>query len=479
MRVAAVAVSLALLCSTAGAVFGCGQQPQADSPTANASVTPQRSPAGHEWTVMVYMNGKNNLEPDAIANFLQMSEVGSSDAVNVVVEFGRPKKHYTDDYGAWSKTLRFKVEKGMEPTEDKAVMSVGDVDMGKGKQLVDFVAWARSKYPAKKYMLVVWDHGQGWRFKNSRNFELRARAARASVEDAVVPADEAPRAPYRSISNDDDFGTVLYNRDMQDSLAGLLKGERLDVIGFDACLMAMLETAYAMRGLTHYVVASEELEPGTGWNYRRWLTPLVAKPAMNASELAAAVVEAYKAEYGDIYMTTLSALAISNLPPLVESVNTLSSALSDGLAQDRAAIRTARRQCRPYGTAVRMTNPIDIGCFVDAIGRSTQLAKYHERARAVRAAVTGAVSANYASRRMTTGFGSFGVSFYFPTDLDDHRKDPDHSGYESGNVLMPVEYVHKERWAPFLWRYLELQSARFSGPTLEQRTFRSLATDRD
>jgi hypothetical protein len=435
-----------------------GCQPASDRPSAaRAAPASARADAVQpEWTVMVYMNAKNNLEPDAIGNFLQMAEVGSSDKVNIVVEFGRPKEHYTEDYGAWSKTLRFRVERSMEPEESRAVMDVGNVDMGSGKQLADFVRWARKTYPAKRQMLVVWDHGQGWRFKNSRNFALKSRAARAAVPEVALTAEDAPRAPYRAISNDDDFGTVLYNRDMQESLAGVVAPQRLDVIGFDACLMAMIETAYAVRGLADYIVASEELEPGTGWNYQRWLGPLVQKPEMTAQELSAVVVNAYKEQYGDIFMTTLSAVRVVNLPGLVDAVNRLSTRLSGALPQQQAAIRDARRQCKPYGTAVGMRNGVDIGCVADAIVGSATLGPFHTEARTVRAALTAAVTANYASRRMTKGFGSFGMSFYFPTNIDDHRRDPDHAGYESHNTLMPVEYVHKEQWAPFLWKYLEL-----------------------
>ena len=43
-----------------------------------------------DWTVMVFLNAKNNLEPFSFGNCEQMAKVGSTDQVNVVVEFGRP-----------------------------------------------------------------------------------------------------------------------------------------------------------------------------------------------------------------------------------------------------------------------------------------------------------------------------------------------------------------------------------------------------
>ena len=62
-----------------------------------------------EWTIMVFLNAKNNLEPFAFKNFEQMAAIGSTDKVNVLVEFGRPQNHYSNACGAWSKTLRFRV----------------------------------------------------------------------------------------------------------------------------------------------------------------------------------------------------------------------------------------------------------------------------------------------------------------------------------------------------------------------------------
>ena len=123
---------------------------------------------------MVFLNAKNNLEPFSFKNFEQMAKIGSTDKVNVLVEFGRPQRHYTHQYGGWSKTLRFRVEKGMKPTEDAAVEDLGAVNMGDGAALADFVTWARTNYPAKRTMLAIWDHGQGWRRKQGLNLRLVA-----------------------------------------------------------------------------------------------------------------------------------------------------------------------------------------------------------------------------------------------------------------------------------------------------------------
>src|SRR3954454_14196756 len=120
-----------------------------------------------EWTVMVFLNAKNNLEQFSFLNFDQMAQVGSTDKVNVLVEFGRPQHHYVNYYGGWSQTLRFRDTKGLQPTVAQAVRQLGAVNMGDGAALADFVRWARHEYPAKRTMLILWDHGQGWRLRSA------------------------------------------------------------------------------------------------------------------------------------------------------------------------------------------------------------------------------------------------------------------------------------------------------------------------
>jgi Clostripain family len=411
------------------------------------------------WTLMVYVNAKNNLEPDAIDNFLQMAQVGSTDRVNILVEMGRPDNHYTNEYGAWSTTLRFRVTKGMEPTKDHAIADIGKIDMGSGNALADFVAWSRKAYPADHEMLVVWDHGQGWRLKQSRNFQLKRDPPRGGPQ-APVPADAIVHAPYRSISVDDDFRSILYNRDLQDSLTRVLRDRQLDVIGFDACLMAMLETGYAIRKVATFMIGSEELEPGTGWNYERWLAPIVKSPNIDPKALAASTVTSYRAQYGDVYMTTLSAVDLRAVGELTSAVNRLADGAVKTLGNDRAALRTARQACRPYGTGAGLTNSVDLACVVDSISSSASLVSLHAASKDVRASINKTVVANYASKRMLNGFGSNGISIYFPATKEDHTADPDHDGYEPDNptkpVKFPVEFVQEERWAPFLRKYLGL-----------------------
>jgi hypothetical protein len=392
-----------------------------------------------EWTILVFLNAKNNLEPFAFPNFEQMASIGSTPEVNLVVEMGRPKNHYSFKFGAWSKTLRFLIERNAVPTEAKAIEDLGATNMGDAGSLVDFVRWGRKTYPAKRTMLVIWNHGQGWR---------------APPEAGVPPADPAvPHGGYRYVSNDDDTGDKLYNRAIQDALADLLGDERIDLLAFDACLMAMVETAYAFRGVARVMVGSEELEPGNGWDYTQWLQPLVdAKGMVEAAELGRLLVRGMKKAYGDTDPTTLSAADLDNVSALASAISAFSETAIPLLGSKRDAFRAARDACKNYAPPYEL-HSIDLGHYMEQIEKNVASPALKQRAADVRTRVTELIIENYASAMRQGGFGSTGVAIYYPNSGAAHDRDPDRSGYDAANKLFPVEFVQKEQWARFLREY--------------------------
>ena len=430
---------------------------------------PSTSAPPAEWSVMVFLNAKNNLEPFSFPNFEQMAAVGSTDKVNILVEYGRPRRNYSNEFGGWSKTLRFRVTKGMKPVEANAVEDLDQVNMGAGDSLAEFVSWARQKYPAKKEMLVIWDHGQGWRVRTATSVrgaerdryvtlrrEMRSRAMPGSADGAPLPDTARINGGFRYVSHDEDTGDKLYNREIQDALAGLTRKRKVDVISFDACLMAMIETGYALRGAGKVMVASEELEPGAGWNYTRWLTPLVANPANHdAEKLGAAVVKAYRDEYGDNDDTTLSAVRLGKMAGLARAVSGFAEAARGKLTGQLKVLKNGRQACWNYAPGYGL-HSIDLGRFLaqvrdDAAADPTLRGK----AKAAVKALDASVVSNYASTRRQGQFGSSGVAIYFPSSRFAFNSDPDRQGYLPANTNYPVEFVHKEKWARFLHSYFD------------------------
>ncbi|OAF19643.1 clostripain-related cysteine peptidase [Bradyrhizobium neotropicale] len=420
-----------------------------------------------EWTLMVFMNGKNNLEPDAIQNFREIASVGSTDKVNVVVEFGRPKTHVTEEAEGWSGVLRFYVKKGQQPVPSAAVMDLRKKpdlsDMGSPAALNDFIDWSVKTYPAKRYMLVVWNHGQGWRFQMARDASLRVTGAarlpastvQAMSEIASNPSESPQVGGFRAVSFDDDTGRFLYNSDVQKSVAQLATrlNRKLDLIGYDACLMSMIETAYGFRTSANAMVASEELEPGAGWDYAAVMKSITTKPTMTPTELADAVVDAYKARYGNRHLTTLSVVDLTKVANASTSVSDFAKALESALATERSSIKSARLKLQTYGAGDGLRTSIDLPSFLEFYVASTSDERMKTLAKKTLDAVNQTVLTNYASTKSTTATGSKGLAIYFPAERSDFDSDPYKDGYVKTNTDHQVEFVAKERWADFLHSY--------------------------
>ena len=141
--------------------------------------------ANKDWTIMVYLDADNNLEGQGVDDFLEMAEVGSDSNVNIVVQMDRIGwsdlyDHYIslgyssseasyeanmaddDRYGDWTTTKRFLVDQYDTPISSNAISDIGEQDMGDPDTLYSFIAWSLTNYPADRYGLILWDHGDQW-----------------------------------------------------------------------------------------------------------------------------------------------------------------------------------------------------------------------------------------------------------------------------------------------------------------------------
>jgi hypothetical protein len=436
-----------------------------------------------KWTVMIFLNADNNLEPFGISDFREMANVGSSSDVNIALQFDRNGSYATTS-PQWSGCHRFLVKKGMRPQPSDAIQHLGDTNMGDGQVLRNFVDWAMSTYPAERYMLEIWNHGQGWRnfqvrpaegsetdvreftqFRKGRiETDAQRRSARSSRSIEQHGADLAARpqsiphhmvAPntVRYVSLDETSNDKLYNREIQDALLSL--ATRLDLFGFDACLMAMIETAYALRNVAKVMVASEELTPGDGWKYSDWIGLLRGNPDMDANDLGRTLVKSYRRSYRGVDETvTLSSVELSKMDAMARSIDTLADALVADLRSGKLQeIRKARAVCEEFAPGYGL-HGIDLGYLCEAIKKTTGLSvQSTAAASSLLQEIGGAVIANYAGEDRQQGYGSTGLAVYFPQSKALFNTDPEREGYLKSNKHFPVEFVQKHRWADFLQAY--------------------------
>lgn len=429
--------------------------------------------ANADWTLLLYLNGKNNLEEAALTDFYEMAEVGSSQRVNVVVQIGRPQVHHTSADEGWSGVYRFRVTKGMTPRPANALMDLHaaglGTDMADPATLDNFLRWGLKTFPAKKYMMVIWNHGQGWRFQLAKDPLLKqagAKARRSSTESQLligVPASMRATGGYRAVSTDDDTGNILYNRQIQDVLEKLAgEGRRFDVVGFDACLMAMIETAYALRKTAAYMVASQELEPGSGWNYRSVLRELTKNPTLSPLDVSKVLVREYKNHYQDGDRTTLSAIDLAQVSSLAQALSTLSDQVRAELDTQRSRITAARSSVRSFADwySPPLHTSIDLQKFLEQLRRDNPSQRIQEKIDAVLGSLRRAVVANYrAGPVVNDGYGGNGLAIYFPRDKMAFDEDEWKDGYLPTNPKYPLEFVQSPStngWARFLLAYLQV-----------------------
>lgn len=241
-----------------------------------------------DWTVLVYLNADNNLDPFGLKDVREMEAIGSSDRRNVVVLIDREQ--------GGAKTLYVK-KGGSTVIEDH-----GEIDMGDWRTLAEFGRMAVRDFPSRQLALVIWNHGSGWRQRG--------------------PTWE------RGISYDDSSGNHINTPALGRALAAIAeaRGGPIDLLGMDACLMQMAEVCWEVRQHARIVVASEETEPGNGWPYKGVLKPLAADPALSAAAFARAIVLAYRNSYlawSPLYSTTQSAVDTAHLVPAMEALDAL------------------------------------------------------------------------------------------------------------------------------------------------------------
>ena len=269
----------------------------------------------------------------------------------------------------------------------------------------------------------------------------------------MIDTDEVVHGIVRYSSIDEDIGSRLYNRDLQDVLKR--NGEKLDIVAWDACLMSMIETSYAMRDVSQILVGSQELEPGAGWNYEIVLDKLTSNPTMGPTELAKVIVDAYQAAYHGSLSTTMAATDLSKVGRLADSLSLLSDQLRADLVKKLSKTCAARSACHTYAPGYGLPY-IDLGRFLEQIESQSDDPVERDRAKSARELLRDLVIARYAAPSRQGSYGSNGLSIYFPDSKSSFLEDPDSSGYLESNTVYPVEFVQNQRWVKFLNAYFDL-----------------------
>ncbi len=267
---------------------------------------------GHaKWTVMVFMNGDNDLEEWALGDMNELEALGASTEVNFIVQIDRSTDYSRLD-GNWTGARRYRAE----PDGDDRVVSspvledLGDVDSGDPAVIAAFAQWGIQMFPADHYALILWDHGWGW---------------------SVAPEGSGTKG----ISWDEGSGSDI--SPAQGELLEILDvvtaeiGAPLDLLGMDACNMANWEIAQQVRNDVGVYVASQDYENFDGYDYEGF-SDLVEDPDLDPAGVASSIA----LHFHEIPDSTMSAIDLSKMDPLAAALTAVADALL--LAADPAAM---------------------------------------------------------------------------------------------------------------------------------------------
>jgi hypothetical protein len=326
------------------------------------------------WTVMVYVCGDNNLELYALMDLDEMEAVGSKNGVKVVTLID------TETY--IEGTHWYVVEEGSdhidpvtyehtcdceEVTGEPCLPGVkSELDMGAGETLTDFIVQAVDYAPADKYMLILWDHGGGWRGVCYDDSHL-ADPVLGWVSRLTVPetADAIQAANDKIIGDEID------------------KDYRLTILGYDACLMGMIDVVYENMDIADYMFASITLVSVLGQDYEGILNAMTKTPRLTDEQIGIAVVDSFATFYedysagagiggfGDQAMSFVRLGA--PVQTLVDNVDALTrKIILDGYLDDssfRGAIQSAESQTPKIPSSSGEQQPfIDLGLYAEKLG---------------------------------------------------------------------------------------------------------------
>ena len=358
-------------------------QPGAPQQTgASANARPKRyEPLGggkDTVTVMVYMCG-TDLESNygmATSDMQEMMNAAIGGNVNVIVETGGCKM-WKNKLISSSTNQIYKVETGgLRLVKD----NLGSQAMVEPATLTEFIRFCRENYPTDRNILIFWDHGGG-SVSGYGYDELHKNAGSMDLAE---------------------IGAAL-------KAAGCV----FDWIGFDACLMATLETALVCGDYADYLIASEETEPGTGWHYTGWLTQLSRNTSVDTVTLAKTLIDDFvsaSTAASSGAQVTLSVVDLAEMegavPAAFNSFSTSTAELISG--NDYAAVANARAGARQFARSSRI-NQIDLVDFANRIGT--------DEARALSQALQGCIKYN-----KTTISNAYGLSIYFPYETTNSVK---------------------------------------------------------
>ena len=321
-------------------------------------------------TILVYMCGTDLESRSGMAtrDLSEMAKAKLSDNINLII--------YTGGCSRWQNNIVSSRVNEIYQIKDGGLVrlnsNAGSSAMTSPDTLTSFINWGTQNFPADRYDLIFWDHGGG-SLSGYGYDEKNARSGSMSLAQ------------------------------INSALSGA--GQKFDFIGFDACLMATVETARMLSAYADYMIASEETEPGIGWYYTNWLTDLSANTSMPTLDVGQRIVDDFVDTCARQCRGQSATLSVVDLAELQETLpGVMSSFSQDLLSKIRGGEYKAVSQARNNVREFARSSVIDQIDFVDFLKKVNSL-----QAQSLANVLLDAVKYNRSSLT-----NAYGLSVYFP-----------------------------------------------------------------
>jgi hypothetical protein len=387
-----------------------------------------------KWTSLFYFAGDNNLADynEMLTNLEFLQRVGSTDEVNLICLLDR---NGADD----SKVLYIK--KGSmdeKPLSEVHPDWTNEVNMGDPDTLTAMAKWTFDTYPAERQLILLSNHGGGWR-----------------------------GLCWDDTSNGDHLDLA----DLKTSLGELQEyfGRKVDILATEACLVGMIEFAYAVYEYADYYIGSQAYSYGAenttdggfvvgNWQYDLMWGALIENPDMTPKEFCKVIIDNFK-DYGPWRMVplvpktessdTLSVIESSQVKNVVTAVDKLATALKSVFPIRRERVTGALQTTEQFSgqfdfIGIATYSNIDLWDFADRVMNSIALDDVQAGAKAVKSAVDSAVIYERHGNDVTEGdhVNAHGLSIYFPQRITEYN-----DKYET------IDFTKDTQWDEFIKAY--------------------------
>ena len=305
----------------------------------NTSAFEEKGSQQDTWAIYWYLCGSDLESGNGFAtdDLAEMLKVTLPDNVSVVIQTGGAKSWQNNFVNA--NRLQRWLYQG---DELRMIDEQRSASMGSAQTLAEFLDFCNRNFPADKQAVVFWNHGGG------------------SVTGAAF---------------DENYGyDALTLKEMYTAFEAVFdvdaKNPPLEMVGFDTCLMATVDVAHTFADVAKYLVASEEMEPGTGWDYTTFLQALAENPGMNGAQLGRIICDSFAQSCRKTYThnsITLSVIDLQKAAPLVKAYETYGADVLRASTEDSsffARFRRAAQKSENYGGNTReegYSNMVDLG----------------------------------------------------------------------------------------------------------------------